>query len=1094
MKVHILPGCFPPPERPIVMLATGPLIGQLATQCGWLVIVTIVAWGPGDRLMARADDAQQVVPAESIEFFERDVRPLLLEHCSACHSEKVGNTKGGLSLDSRQAMLAGGDSGAAVVPGNVDESLLVEAIRRESYEMPPEKPLAEKDRLTLERWIEMGAPWGVEAAEAAQGDWLAARASSHWAWQPIVTPTVPRSENDNWSTGPIDRFVLDKLHGLQLSPAARASDGVLLRRICFDLTGLPPTAELQERYRGGLDEEQLRRLVDELMASPQFGVRWGRHWLDLVRYAETLGHEFDYPLHHAWRYRDMVIDAINIDLPYDRFVQEQIAGDRLSERRYHPLTGVDQTLTATGWWWLGDSVHAPVDVKQDWAQRLENQIDVFSKAFVGMTLACARCHDHKFDALSLDDYYGMSAIIESTRRQYAITDPSGEIAAQQARMRAAIEQSAAPEQSEPGPFHASSVATWLEEMQTAYVQLGEEERKSLRSDAPALIPLLELLVIDDEETFTEQWRQWRASTLQAEADFEAWEAESVLFADFEHGLPAGWTLQAINASFPVNPWDWFSSELPRPARRGTFSSHATGMRQSLRLSSPTFDVDRTHVCLKMRGKSAQSAVVVSHYFMQEFHGLLFGDMRKPIDQPHDAGWVVHGGDLNKYLGHPAFLSIEDEEGAWFELEQVRFANRPPPGLRPPGLLVRWAERELTSPSELRELLSDSLTKALGAAFSDLSATAEAIELARLAIPLTSALIPATSNRLVPESLIARQQTLKAIDAAAPRPTLLLAAYDGTGRDGAIAVRGNPHQRGASAARSCMTRVVPFAEAVPEGSGRWELAQSLTHTDHPLTSRVIVNRVWHHLLGRGLASTPDNLGVLGGRPSHPELLDFLAQQFVQHDWSVKWLIREIIASQTYQLDSQADERLLELDSEGRYLSHRRVRRLSAEALRDAMLAATGALDSNLGGPSIAVHLTDKMTGRGRPGQSGPLDGQGRRTAFVEVRRNFLNPLLMSFDFPMPSTTVGDRNVSNVPAQALGLLNDPLTAALAQRWTKRLDGEVDTRQRLMHMFESAFARPASTDEIQECLSLIDSGDLTWADLAHTLLNAKEFLYVR
>ena len=1046
-----------------------------------------------------ADDAEQAFPAESIEFFEREVRPLLLEHCSACHSQAVGNTKGGLNLDSREAMLAGGDSGPAVVPGQVDDSLLVEAIRRESYEMPPEKPLAEKDRLILERWVEMGAPWGAPATADSDGDWLSARAHSHWAWQPVKPSVVPEITDDEWSNRPIDRFILDKLNQLSLEPSGRASDQVLLRRLCFDLTGLPPTHDQLARYGESsgraLDEASLRQLIDELLASPQFGVRWGRHWLDLMRYAETLGHEFDYPARHAWRYRDVVVDAWNCDLPYDRFVEEHVAGDLLAEHRYHPLTGIDQTLAATGWWWLGDSVHAPVDVKQDWAQRLDNQIDVFSKAFVGMTLACARCHDHKFDALSTEDYYGLSAIIESTRRQYVITDPSGEIAKQQSQMRTAIEQLTELNNDNSTP-DSTAIAQWLTQLQSAVRTIGDEQRQQVQSTSPELGPLLTLLADDNAETFPQRWQAWSRSTLDASQKFEQWEAESELFADFHDGLPAGWSVQSLNSALPESPWDWFSASVPLPIRPGTFASQLTGLKPSLRLSSPTFDLDRTHVCLKMRGKSTQSAVVVSHYFMQEFHGLLFGDMRKPIDQPHDSGWVVHGGDLNKYLGQPAFLSIEDEDLAWFELEEVRFANRPPPGPEPASWLVELAQREPMTPAQLIDPLSDGLAQGFAAAAGASTAASETaqIELVRDALRLAAVVQLPPPVWYAAEDFCHQQEPLKELDATAPSPTILLASYDGTGRDGTIAVRGNPHQRGETVARGCMARVVPFAEAVDSGSGRRELAQSLIDARHPLTARVMVNRVWHHLFGRGLASTPDNLGVLGGRPSHPELLDYLAHQFVQHDWSLKWLIREMVLSQTYQLDSQADARQMELDPEGVYLSHRSVRRLSAEAMRDALLATAGSLDATLAGPSVPIHLTDKMTGRGRPGQSGPLDGNGRRTVFIEVRRNFLNPLLMSFDFPMPSTTVGDRNVSNVPAQALGLLNDPLTAELAARWTNRTASIVDPGQRVNEMFETAFARSATEDEIQQCLSLIDSGSLSWADLSHILLNTKEFLYLR
>jgi hypothetical protein len=274
-----------------------------------------------------------------------------------------------------------------------------------------------------------------------------------------------------------------------------------------------------------------------------------------------------------------------------------------------------------------------------------------------------------------------------------------------------------------------------------------------------------------------------------------------------------------------------------------------------------------------------------------------------------------------------------------------------------------------------------------------------------------------------------------------------------------------------------------------------LAQALTDAQHPLTVRVMVNRVWHHLMGHGLVRSPDNFGVLGGRPTHPELLDYLASEFVAHGWSVKWLVREIVLSKTYQLSSTPGRRHRELDADGSLWSYRPVRRLSAEALRDAMLATADSLDVGLRGPSVPVHLNDQMTGRGRPRESGPLDGNNRRSVYVEVRRNFLDPFLMAFDFPMPSTSVGDRNQSNVPAQALGLLNDPLVLELSRRWAESTRDIADPGQRARRMIETAFSRPATDAELEQCLDFVEGGAPTcWEEFAHVLINSKEFSYIK
>ena len=322
----------------------------------------------------------------------------------------------------------------------------------------------------------------------------------------------------------------------------------------------------------------------------------------------------------------------------------------------------------------------------------------------------------------------------------------------------------------------------------------------------------------------------------------------------------------------------------------------------------------------------------------------------------------------------------------------------------------------------------------------------------------------------------------------------MAAQEGTPRNSALAVRGNPHQRDQITERAQITALGKPIQINELSSGRQELAHRLVHSNYALTARVIVNRVWQHLLGRGLVHSPDNLGVLGGRPSHPKLLDYLAVELIEHEWSLKWLIREIVMSKTYQLSASPTLEQRVKDPDGALLSHRRVRRLSAEALRDALLATSNSLDFRIAGPSVPIHLNNQMTGRGRPGKSGPIDGNGRRSSFIEIRRNFLDPFLLAFDFPMPSTTAGSRSSSNVPAQALGLLNDPLVSELVARWTTRVTVS-DPERRIRQMIATAFSRRATDTEVAQCMEFVqEHGDDSWQALAHVLINSKEFSYLR
>ncbi|MGC1275087.1 MAG: DUF1549 domain-containing protein, partial [Planctomycetaceae bacterium] len=390
-----------------------------------LALATAIVTG----LASRAWCDPPAFPAAQVEFFEKDVRPLLAAHCYECHGPKKQN--GNLRLDHRSFLLKGGDSGPAISPGKPDESLLIEAVNYASYEMPPTGKLSPKQVAVLTKWVELGAPWADEAIATATGDIafdLEAR-KRHWSFQPIVPAAPPDVHDTSWPRDDLDRFVLAKLEAAGLKPAEDADKRTLLRRVYFDLIGLPPPPEKVAAFLADDSPRAFETVVDELLASPQFGVRWGRHWLDLVRYADTLGHEFDYPLPHAWRYRDYVVRAINADVPYDDFVREHIAGDLLPEPRLHPTEGTNESIIGTGFWHLHDDVHAPVDVRAAEATRYDNQIDVFGKAFLGLTIACARCHDHKFDPITAADYYAIAGFLKSSRRQEAYLDPHGKITA-----------------------------------------------------------------------------------------------------------------------------------------------------------------------------------------------------------------------------------------------------------------------------------------------------------------------------------------------------------------------------------------------------------------------------------------------------------------------------------------------------------------------------------------------------------------------------------------------------------------------------------------------------------------------------------------
>jgi hypothetical protein len=1111
----------------------------------------------------------------------------------SCHTSSLDDPKGGLMLDRRDTALGGGDSGPAILPGQPDASLLIQAIRGEASPMPPDRALSKAEQEILTRWIAEGAYWpevdpalAGHAGPATGADWLVQRASTHWAWRAVRDAAPPTVRDTNWPLRPLDTFILAKLEESGLTPAESASASTILRRLAFDLTGLPPDAQLLATLEGAhahrsrdnqspsdnqspietagdavLSEAQrLAELVDSLLASPQFGATWGRHWLDLVRYSETLGHEFDFPIRYAWQYREAVVDSWNSDVSYATFIREHLAGDSVTDPRRHPLSGANQSLALTGWWWFGDALHAPVDVLVDEAGRVENQIDVYSKTFLGMTLACARCHDHKFDALSLRDYTSLVGILQSSRRTYGLDDPSGRLAEHNRRTAAtlaSLERTAAQQcSSQTREALQAACAEWLQALQAKW----GEDREAARAAVPLGHPLYPLRALgetpDADAAARAQKREQLRQELSGASDrFEQWQQASPLLADFRHGLPAGWYVESADSQLAErlqqpSLFDWCGPTSLLPARNHVFSSSRLGTRQELALRSPTFDLPKPLIALRLRGKSVLSVVTVDNYFMNEFQGLLFGDMRKGVDQPHDWGWIVHGGDLRKYVGHPAYLSLEDDANAWFELGEVRVCDAPPPpephaialalvqtstaiaerkngdaedGSQEPPVRDAWTPEHWTD--ELAAWLAESWL-ALGTTIDGASSAAAHDHADSVDAPLAPARVELLRAVIMESDRLGIAVPLPRVDAGAarqladavPAAARVLAIHEGTPRDARTALRGNPRQLGEPAPRAELEALGGAAVTAAGSSGRRELAESLTDPQHPLAARVIVNRVWTHLLGQGLHASPDNFGLLGGAPTHPELLDYLTARFIEHDWSVKWLVREICTSRTYQLSSVPTAAHREQDPDGRLFSHRRVRRLTAEMLRDALVAVSGSLDRAVTGESVPVHLTDKMTGRGRPGRSGPLDGQGRRSVFIELRRNFLDPFLVAFDQPLPATTVGKRNRSNVPAQALGVLNDPLVHEMSRRWARSvLAVEPDPARRIEQMFVTAYARRPAPEELALLLAWLgdsESGGATrggavgtatdagagataaperWTQLAHVLMCSKEFMFL-
>jgi hypothetical protein len=951
-----------------------------------------------------------------LEFFERKIRPLLAESCYECHSHRSTKLKAGLLLDSPKGIRAGGESGDIIDLEDPSQSLLLEAVRYQNpdLQMPPKTRLSAQKVQDLETWVSKGLPWPQEPepqkdkVEETPFD-LDGRRAAHWVWEPPIRQSVPKVSDNPWVRESIDAFLLRRMEENGVLPALPADRRTLLRRTRFILTGLPPSPSEVDAFLADGKPGAFERVVDRMLGSVEFGERWGRHWLDLVRYAESMGHEFDYTIPSAWRYRDYVIRAYNQDVPFDQFALEHIAGDLLKQPRMRPDTGTNESIIGTGFYWLGQQVHSPVDIRMNQLDVLDNQIDVLSKAFQGLTVTCARCHDHKFDAISTRDFYSVFGVLKSSRYQQTsllprdrLVNALGDLEDLQAKAHAVIERSGLL------PVSSNSSVSSIKNDQTIQV-LGDASGDGFKE-----------WFFDDEALMHDPM---------------------VRPGNLVHRSGENRTVLAARTAIDSAKW----------------SVHLQGS-----LRSPTFAIPHRYLHVLSAGKKSRVNVVVDNFNL--IRAPIYGGLKKNLDSD-TSKWMTF--DLDMWQGHQAYVEIKDTlhsdlsgggvhgPDAWFSVETVVASS----DTKPPAMArSTWQLDRESIPKPLHDILDA------------YHARAAVIDVAPVALSMT----------------------------------------EGDGVDTSIFIRGDPKRHGEPVVRRFL-QALGAKDDIPEGSGRLALAKRVASSDNPLTARVYVNRVWHHVFGRGIVPSVDDFGVLGQAPSHPELLDWLAVWFMQDaQWSTKRLIRTLVLSSAFRMDSKAQSPEMDDRDAGNVWMHKsRLRRLEGESIRDTILKVSGQLDVRSYGPSEKIHLTSFMTGRGRPSKSGPLDGGRRRSIYVEVRRNFLSPFLTTFDTPIPYTTFGRRSQSNVPAQSLILMNDPFVLQQAASWADLImtyEGSVASKLTLM--YETALGRLPLMVEIERGAAFIAGQQMAyrshesseevakkraWADLCHVLFNVKEFIYL-
>jgi mono/diheme cytochrome c family protein len=926
----------------------------------------------GLALTAPAFGAAVKLEPEQLEFFEKKIRPVLVDRCYKCHSaaEKI---KGDLALDTRAGLLKGGQSGPAVVPKQPAKSLLIKVIKHEQpdMEMPPKEPkLDDKIIADFEQWIRMGAPDPREATDRKVAAVDLEAAKQHWAFKPVTKPAPPKVSDKKFVQSPIDAFVLAKLREKGLQPSAMADKQTLIRRVTYDLTGLPPTAEEVEAFVADKSKDAYQKLVDRLMASPHFGEHWGRMWLDIARYADTTGDRLNggrrnplYPF--AWTYRDYVIEAFNKDVPYDQFVMQQIAGDQLPE-----AASDKSILRALGFITVGKTFMGNDN------DMIDDRIDVISKGLMAFTVSCARCHDHKFDPITMKDYYGLHGVFNSTRMPTELP---------------MIEE----------PAKTPEYADFLKQVKKIEDEVEEYHQKV------SLTILAGML--DRTGDYLSTVREAKASGKASSGNFRLIAKKNGLDAAiFEH-----WSNVVRDAGRKHNPVvaPWLAyAELPDSG----FAAKAAAVTAALG-KDPAKPMNVALV-KALQAKNPKSIKDVAAVYNQVF------------------------GDLAKEIGAKPF-------------DVLRGARNPSP-----------------SPKLTKPLANNPDLDSLRAAFfgKDAVITVSANDASRLI---------GVQFRNGENAVRAKIYALEMTHPGSPARAMILEDLPKP-RDSKIMIRGEPRNLGPVAPRQFIQVLAkPDAKPFQQGSGRLELARAIASKDNPLTPRVWVNRVWKNLFGEAIVRTPSDFGMRADKPTHPEMLDWLASYLMENNWSTKQLIRAIVLSSTYQQDSKSNAKAMQIDPTNELIWRMNIRRLPFESIRDTLLVVGGNLDMTMGGPPITVDASEQSA-RGTRALYGnmnlKLSDAPRRTVYGMIDRGALPEMFRTFDFANPDLSTGERILTTVPQQALFMMNSPFVADQVRHLLARPDfqAQKSPEDKVKLLYRLSFQRLPTDKELKMSLDFLSN----------------------
>jgi hypothetical protein len=1016
-----------------------------------LFLVLVVGWFPAE--------------GADFEFFEKRIRPVLVAECYKCHSG--AKAKGGLRLDFRDGLLKGGEK-AAIIPGDPEGSRLLKTLQHDLPDLKMPKDGARLDSAIIadfREWIAAGAPDPRdEASVAAQPvSWESTMAfrKQWWSFQPIAEAEIPVAMN-NWSSHPVDRFLLDGMKEKGLAPARPAGKGQVIRRLYFALTGLPPTTG---QMREAMNKSHAA-LVDELLATDHFGERWARHWMDWFRYAESHGSEGDPKIPYVHRYRDYLIRALNSDVPYDQLVREHLAGDLLKKPRINADLGLNESAIGTAHYRLVQHGFQPTEPMMEMVRFVDDQIDVVSKALLGLTVSCARCHNHKFDPISQKDYYALFGIMRSSMPGIVTVDAPGRAELNRERLnelKTEIRGTIADEWIAFADRVPGLLLGGDESVGDEFPQTWQRALKSATSGNrgnPFIV--WNSLVNKSGPEFLNAWQGLVAEQGTGADDYEAamkatfrkgWNPSTIQTDWFKNG--AAWQDGSARAGgFFINPSG--STVVAGVYPRGMFSHRGSSKHGGV-LTSPKFRLTGDSISVRLMGNdSPQARLVVGNYPVAR--GGIYG-MRS---QPRHEKFVWYRWDTRYWEGEEAHIEVATHDDLMLFGDVYRGEKKPNRkdgrsyiGISDVVFNELGQEQPKEKFGEVYEVLRGNPPEDAGALAGHYR---EVLKRAVIAwktrnmddhqavfvnFLLQAKLLPNSPDTLGKANELLTEY--RSLEAEIPVSTRSSGVLETVGFNQPLLDRGD-YRRPNEPVERRFLEVFQGMNYPEGGSGRLELAEDVLRPDNPLVPRVLVNRVWAYLFGEGLVPSVDNFGRLGQKPNHPELLDHLAGWFVENGYSLKKLIAYVAKTRSYQMGSSSSVKAMAVDPANVQLSHFSVRRLDAEAIRDSVLAVSGRLDAGMYGESV-------------PGTA------PRRSIYIRAPRNNRDEFLKTFDAPEPLSTCGKRDITNVPAQSLALLNDPFVKSSAKALGNQLAAENGPfEERFGRLISSALGRAVSAVEIR------------------------------